>query len=134
MAIAQLAIEYCNALVDDSSKRTVYWPQFSFSSDVDEAFNASGRRAALAPLVERVLMPDSDPESDGDALDTQPETSDFEGELNGLIDELINCRQGQPPYAEGTPRGTQYCSGNRTEVVMKAVCAAAIGNAAVLVQ
>jgi len=139
MAVAQLAIEYCNALIDDSTKRQEIWPFFDFDANLNAVFGPTAERDdALVPLVDRIVLPDYSPEGAGQSLSTQPTFTAIESELNGLIDELINCRQGPPPHSESTPRGIQYCTNqyypDRTKVVMKAVCAAAIGNAAMLVQ
>jgi hypothetical protein len=127
MAVAQMAIEYCNALVNDSAKRAAYWPGFDFNGNVTTAF--ADRNIALDPLVNRIVLPDAAPPNEG--ISTQPAITDMKDELNTLIDELINCRA--DPNSD-TPRGTQYCSADRTEVVMKAACGAAIGNAAMLIQ
>jgi len=131
MAVAQMAIEYCNALVNDTGKRATYWNGFNFGDDVVTAFGPSADRdQALDPLIDRILLPD--PQPPNDALSTQPAITDMKSELNALIDELMLCRL--DPLDPVTPRGTQYCASDRTETIMKSVCAAAIGNAAVLVQ
>ena len=47
VAIAQLAIQYCNALVDDTTARAAYFPGFNFSAAPAAAF---GRRASAIVL------------------------------------------------------------------------------------
>ena len=123
MAIAQLAIEYCNALVDDTSKRATYWPGFGFPSSINTAFGpAANRDLVFDPLINRIALPDGF----GTGLATQPSVAAMKGELNALTDRLTTC------YNFGT--GTDNCEAGRTNTVVKAVCGAALGNAAMLVQ
>ncbi len=111
MAVTQLSIEYCNALVENSSQRSVIFPDFNFSADVATAFNTAGRNKLIDPLLTRVM---------GDNLLSQPDSTDIKTELNALIDTLTSCGSG--------------CAADRTETVVKAVCAAALGSAGMLLQ
>jgi len=43
VAVAQLSIQYCNALVDDVSARAAYFPGFDFGAAPASAFGAAGR-------------------------------------------------------------------------------------------
>ncbi|HEX7012707.1 MAG TPA: LamG domain-containing protein [Steroidobacteraceae bacterium] len=105
-SIAQLALQYCNVLVDDTNARRDYFPALNWASDI------STQRAALVdPLVERMI---------GDVA-TQP-TAEAEAELNNLITAL--CANGSCSSSPAT----------RTPIVAKAVCGAALGSAATLVQ
>ena len=123
MAIAQLAIEYCNALVDDTSKRASYWPGFGFPANINTAFGpAANRDLVFDPLINRIALPDGF----GTGLATQPSVAAMKGELNALTDRLTTC------YNFGT--GADNCEAGRTNTVVKAVCGAALGNAAMLVQ
>lgn len=110
MAITQLSIEYCNALVEDSSRRASYFPGFNFTATPASAFTAGGRAQILDPLLDRILA---------SGLSTQPNNADVRAELDSLITTLVN---------SGGANAT------RTQTIVKAVCAAAIGNAAMLVQ
>ncbi|MBB6093646.1 mono/diheme cytochrome c family protein [Povalibacter uvarum] len=105
-SIAQLAITYCSALVDNTSARSAYFPGLNWSADI------SGQRSLLInPLVTRVV---------GNAA-TQP-NADTATELDALVTKL--CTSGS-------------CGSNastRTPTVAKAVCGAAVGNAAMLVR
>jgi hypothetical protein len=105
-SIAQLAITYCSALVDNTTARNAYFPGLNWSADI------SGQRALLVdPLVAKVV---------GNAA-TQP-AAQTDTELNDLVTKL--CASGS-------------CSSNaaiRTPTVVKAVCGAAVGNAAMLVR
>ena len=140
MAVAQLAIEYCNALVDDMGDESSadYWPGFDFGADVATAFgpassrNVASRDLVLDPLIDRIALP----ELSGTGLSSQPSIADMKGSLNTLIDELVNCRVYSDRNNPNAARNISYCTAypNRTEIVVKAVCGAAIGNAAMLVQ
>lgn len=123
MAVAQLSIEYCNALVNDTPKRTLFWPGFTFPSNLALAFGpAADRDLVFDPLVDRVSLPDTF----GAGLSTQPDIAAFKGELDNLTDRLAAC------YDFGN--NIDNCDAGRTELIVKAVCAAALGNAAMLMQ
>jgi hypothetical protein len=104
-SIAQLAVQYCAALIDDTSARATYFPGFNFGSSL-----SSGDRALLFnPLIDRVV---------GSAA-SQPSQADVTTRLNTLVDALCT---------------TSACGGARTVVVAKAVCAATVGSAATLIE
>ena len=112
MGVTQLAIEYCNALVEDTSLRSSYFIGFDFSASANVAFNSTVKRdLILDPLINNAV---------GVNLGTQPTEASIKSELNSLTDILTQC-------------GTN-CATDRTETVVKAVCAASIANAAMLVQ
>ncbi len=112
VAIAQLAIEYCNTLVEDTGLRGAYFPNVDFSATSSTQFaNAAGYDAVIDPLLERVV---------GTNLMSQPDTASVRLELESLIDRLNTC-------------GTS-CAADRTAVTVKAVCAGALGSAATLLQ
>ena len=112
VAVAQLAIEYCNALVDDITLRAQFFPGFDFLATAPEAFDTSAKRDQLIdPLLSRAM---------GSGLATQPDPVAVKGELNRLIDTLTACGGN--------------CAADRTLTVAKATCAATLGSAAVLLQ
>ncbi|WP_196137432.1 LamG domain-containing protein [Aliikangiella sp. G2MR2-5] len=112
MGITQLAIEYCNVLIEDTSARASYFPGFDFGLPASQAFDTQAERNLLLdPLILNAV---------GTNLSVQPTDADIRTELNTLIDNLTACGGS--------------CAADRTETVSKAVCAAATGNAAVLVQ
>lgn len=104
-AIAQLAIQYCSALVDDTAARANYFPGLNFAADVTVQ-----RSALIDPLVSRVI---------GNAS-SQPSDAEVRTELDALVTSLC--------------AGGACSSGARTPTVVKAVCGAAVGSAATLVQ
>ena len=112
VAVAQLAIEYCNALVEESSLRTAFFPTFDFTATVQQAFDTPAERDLLIdPLLNRSM---------GTGLASQPDPADVKLELNSLIDTLTACGGS--------------CAADRTLTVAKATCAATLGSAVVLLQ
>ncbi|WP_324316483.1 LamG domain-containing protein [Povalibacter sp.] len=101
-SIAQLALVYCSALVDDANAR-----QDFFGSNLSGLQLPAARDTIIAPIVAKAIG----------AAQTQPspETTD---ELRSLVGQLCPTN----------------CSGARSLAVTKAVCGAALGSAAMLVQ
>ena len=110
MAVTQLGIEYCNALVDSPNLRGALFPDFDFTAGVDTAFDARGRGALIDPLSERLLA----------VLPTQPDPGEIRAELDALIDRLAVC--------------SEDCTPARAATIAKATCAAALSSAAMLIQ
>jgi hypothetical protein len=116
VAIAQLAIEYCNSLVEDTVLRTSQFPGFDFNGPVTTSYSPVGRDLLLEPLLDRALSPAVSP------VASNPDRAQVKGELNNLIDRLTVCG------------GTGSCDADRTATVAKSACAAVTGSAAMLVQ
>jgi mono/diheme cytochrome c family protein len=112
MGITQLAIEYCNALVEDTSARADYFVGFNFGDSASVAFDSDTKRNIIFDALIANTV--------GNNLATQPSDNDIKTELNSLTDKLTACGNS--------------CAADRTETVVKAVCAATIANAAMLVQ
>jgi hypothetical protein len=107
-SIAQLAITYCAALVNDQTARANYFPGLNFNASID---TPSQRSALITPLIARAI---------GTAA-TQPAV-EVDTELDSLISDLC-------PVA-----GSPCSDASRTPTVVKAVCGAAIGSATMLVR
>jgi hypothetical protein len=123
VAIAQLGIEYCNALVDDPTLRANTFGGFPFGSDVTTAY--PGRDSAtsnmlLDPLLDRVL-------GETAQIGTQPLRTDAKDELEDLI-------YGIPGDATRLGLANGGGTASRTQTIAKAACAALVGSAAMLVQ
>ena len=119
MAVSQLAIEYCNALVDNQGQvlRNDYFPAFDFNQTADIAFNSAAQRdQIIVPLINAIM---------NTGLTTQPDPAAVASELDDLIMILTVCAFGPSPGCATT---------NRTEEVVKATCAATLGSAAMLIQ
>ncbi len=109
VGIAQLAIQYCSELVNDSTRRGAFFPGVNFGAG-SKFGTPSGRSAVIAPIVNSAL---------GTSLNSQ-DSAGMTTELNALMGNL-GCGDGSS------------CSAAREQAVTKAVCAAAIGSAGVLV-
>jgi hypothetical protein len=125
VAIAQLAIEYCNALVDDTALRASVFPGFPFTADVSVAFPGAGAAEDLLydPLLDRVL---------GSALapiGSQPDIATVKTEIDGLVHGITSDAAAPRPGL-----ATAGGDATRTQTIAKAVCAAVLGSAATLVQ
>lgn len=120
MGITQLAIQYCDELVDDTSARATYFSGFNFNVSAHSAFDTDNRARIINPLLARGL---------GTALTSQPADADVSEELNDLITELLTCEIDGDVNDAGCINTTA-----RTANVVKATCAAVLGSAAMLVQ
>jgi hypothetical protein len=112
VGIAQLAIEYCNALVNDTTLRASVFPGFNFDAPANQAFDTPAERdLVFAPLLGRAM---------GSGLLSQPDEANVRLELDNLTTTLTGCGGS--------------CAADRTATVVKSACAATIGSAATLVQ
>ena len=118
VAIAQLAIEYCSALIDvdgDTGSGTMF-PGFNFDAPENTAFAVGNRDLFVDPLIDGIM---------GTGLASQPNRADVYAELasfqaagdrpDNLVDRLL--------------AGT-----GDTRAIAKGTCAAMLGNAATLIQ
>ncbi|HEY4366292.1 MAG TPA: LamG domain-containing protein [Steroidobacteraceae bacterium] len=107
-SIAQLALQYCNVLMDDTTARTNF---FGAGANFNSALTvAADRNAIIDPLVTKVVG----------SVATQPDAADVHAEMDTLMQKLCTAN------ACGV--------GKRTVDVSKAVCGAALGSAATMVQ
>jgi hypothetical protein len=110
MAITQLAIKYCDALVEDEDKRDAFFPDLNFGLAPDSAF--SDKNALITPLLKTFLGEDLN--------NIQPDDSDVTSRISALIDQLNTC--------------PDNCNQARTAAITKASCAAILGSATTLLQ
>jgi hypothetical protein len=110
VAVAQLSIQYCNALVENTGARAQYFPGFDFAASPATAFAPAGRDIVLDALVGRMLRT---------GVATEPSAAGVRTDLDALITRLASCGGS--------------CPAGRTETVVKATCAALLGSAATLV-
>lgn len=109
---AQMAIEYCNALVDDAGMRAAYFPGFNFGASAATAFDTPAERAQITgPLIARAV---------GTGIATQPSAGEITAEVDALIGRLAACGAG--------------CAADRTFVIVKSACSAVVGSASTLLQ
>jgi hypothetical protein len=111
-AVAQLAIQYCNALVEDTSARASYFPGLDWNSTLA---TQQDRDRIIDPIIDRVTASTAT-----EPLDNQPDRALVHDELNDLI--------------QGRLCQTTACGPGRTPTVVKATCAAALSSAAMIVK
>ena len=109
VAVAQLSIQYCNALVENPTARAQYFPGFDFAAAPATAFAPAGRAIVLDSLVGRMLRTN---------VATEPDAAGVRSDLDALITRLSSCGGS--------------CAADRTKTVVKASCAALLGSAATL--
>lgn len=126
-AIGQLAIEYCHALIENPALRATTFPGFDFTAVPAAAF--ANENALFDPLLDRVLGTTQ--------LAHQPDKNAARTELSRMV-------HGYPddPSLSGVVRAGllntlppgQANDQQRTRAIAKAVCAAVVGGAPMLVQ
>jgi hypothetical protein len=114
VAVSQLAIEYCSALVDDTTLRASMFPGFDFNTNANDIQSATWQSDVVAPLMSQFM---------GEQLSTQPSPSLVEAELMNLLTGSV-----------GLARCSGTCAADRTEKATKAACASLLGSAVVLLQ
>jgi len=112
MAVTQLSIEYCNSLVEDAALRSAYFPGFTFTGASRSQLDTAGRNIILNQLLTR---------ANNSNVATQPNRTNTDAELNSLMNTL-------------TASCGVNCSETVVKTVVKATCAAAVGNASMLIQ
>jgi hypothetical protein len=119
-SIAQLAIEYCNAMVNEEVANPTRFPAFPFTSGTATAWPGAGatENAFIDPLLDRVLG--------ATPVASQPDRTTVKAELTALV------HGGHAPRPGLVNMGATDAA--RTQSIAKAVCAAAVGNAAALIQ
>ena len=124
VAIAQLAIEYCNALIEDRSTtipRATMFPGFDFNA-VPSAVYPASENLLFDPLLNRVLGVTQ--------IATQPDKNVVRGELHNMI----NGYSGDPTRPGLLNSAGVTNNAMRTRAIAKAVCSSIVGSAAMLVQ
>jgi hypothetical protein len=112
VAIAQLAMQYCNSLVTDTQLSNSYFGNVDFTQPVTTVFTPAGSNAFINSLMNNVLGTQ--------ALATNPNLANVSTELNNLITKLTACGGS--------------CAAGRSATVAEATCAALVGSAATLVE
>jgi len=150
MGVAQLAIAYCDKLVEDTGtvRSTFFARGFNFNEDVYDAFAGNKQVDVIDDLYDRIIaIPRS-----GVDLSLMPTRAEVRLELNnpvdgpdldvtldppvpatpdGLYDRLRFADCSASPAPSPVP---QACNAVRTRAIVKALCASTLGSAAMLVQ
>ena len=116
MAVAQLAISYCDALVKSPSLSAAYFPGFNFGAAPSAAFSGGGMNLMVTPLINNMLTANT---AAGKYVATAPTAASVTTEVNNLVTKLESSV-------------TNDAAGTAT--IVKASCAAIAGSAAMLVQ
>jgi hypothetical protein len=128
-ALAQLAMQYCNVMVDDNTLRPAFFGSLDGSGTGTAVFGSEGspnttnRNLLVNALINKAV---------GTGMDFELDATEIRGELEGIDDPdptydttgLINRLVSGPTGASAT--------GGRT--VMKAACGAVLGSGATLIQ
>lgn len=162
MAVAQLAMKYCDVLVETTP---AYFSPFNFSQVPSVAFaNTTGRNNVLNPLLASIMNThlDAIPGDSANSLGSQPsetavrdmlasDTRQVLGdgytqsvhEFDSLMDCMTRCERGLnecQSYVVGS-NDTASCANEvpndkpeRTKQVVKATCAAVLGSAVMMIQ
>ncbi len=113
MAITQLAIRYCDTLIEDDELRNEFFPNLAINQDLNSGISQSLRDSIIQPLTNNML-------NDGDT--NQPSETSLATELNELINALGACSN------------NNSCNSNATRTLAKASCAAVLGSAVLVLQ
>ena len=121
VAVAQLAIAYCDAFIGTNGSpgpadSDPSFPPGFFSAPAGTSFSAANRGGYITPLIDRIL---------GSGLASQPAFADVNAEL------ATNTASGGRP---DNLAQRLLVGGSDTRAIAKGVCAATLGNAATLVQ
>jgi mono/diheme cytochrome c family protein len=129
-ALAQLAMQYCNVMIDDSTLRSAFFGSLDGSGTGTAVFGTAGspntanRDLLINALVNRAA---------GSGMAFQVNAAQIRGELDGLASDpnSIYVTPGLINRLVSGPTGSS-ATGGRT--VMKAACGAVLGSGATLIQ
>jgi hypothetical protein len=142
MAIAQLALTYCDQLVEDngSTPRASYFSGFNFAQNEATAFDTLAERELITtPLLERSMNLDL---AGGNDLLSQPDRAEIMNALDSDVSQDLDAALSGDSYSSLIEQMVNNCgasnpncgSAARTAEIVKATCAAAIGSAIMLAQ
>ena len=140
MGIAQLAIAYCDALVEDSSLRDAFFspapsPTFDFNANVATAFgtgDSAQKNQIVNTLYDRMM---GYPDAGSLTLANMPSRAEIKLELIGpSATNLYDLMQANCTAAEAAPATSCPTDATRTRAITKAMCTAVLGSAAMLIQ
>ncbi len=133
MAIAQLSIQYCSLMVEDAALRSSFFGAFDFNSDVSTAFGVGD--STEKNLIVNALYDNMVGLSDGVSNDliNAPTREEFKVEMIGydLVGTQTNAASLFDRLTTACPTG---CDVTRARTIVKAMCGATLGSAAVLIQ
>ena len=136
MAIAQLSIEYCSSLVGDAAKRASFFDftvvadaNTFFESDVATALDPDGQTQIVNALYNKLV---GLPGTPGGDLADAPSLADLQAELIGPAAPPVTSSLFERLTSNNC--GGSGCDAARTRAIVKAMCGAILGGAAMLMQ
>ena len=136
MSVTQLALLYCDALVENSTLRTNFFGPFGFSafnSDVATAFgtgDSTAKNQVLSALYDQMVgLPGT-----GADLGDAPTHEQVKIELIGYDAGSAEVNTSSLFHRMTTGAACGACDAARTRAVIKGMCGAVLGSAAMLVQ
>ena len=108
-SIAQLALQYCSALIDDDGARTAFFGSGASAAFSSNLATSTQRNLIIDPLIAKMIG----------TVATQPAATIIQPKLDQLMTDLCTARA---------------CGARRTFDVAKAVCGAALGSATTVIQ
>jgi hypothetical protein len=113
IASAQLAMQYCQALVNDPVRAPAFFPGMNFNATPGTAFSSTaGMDLVVQPLINNLIGPN---------LTSQPPAAAVSSELYSLISDLASCGGGS-------------CPTGRTQTITMAACTAVLSSATTLIK
>ena len=113
IASAQLAMQYCQALVNDPTLASAFFPGMNFNAAPSSAFGTTaGMDQVVQPLITHLI---------GQNIATQPTAAAVSTELYSLITDLSGC-------------GGGACPAGRTQTITMAACTAILSSATTLIK
>jgi len=113
IASAQLAMQYCQALVNDPTLGPAFFPGMNFNVAPSAAFASTGGMDQIVqPLINNLI---------GQNIATQPSSAAVSTELYNLISDLSTC-------------GGGTCPAGRTQTITMAACTAILSSATTLIK
>ena len=113
IASAQLAMQYCQGLVNDPTLAPAFFPGMNFNAPPATAFGSTtGMDLVVQPLINHLI---------GQNLTSQPPAVAVSNELYDLITDLSSC-------------GGGACPAGRTQIITMAACAAILSSATTLIK
>ncbi|VAX03836.1 FIG00702062: hypothetical protein [hydrothermal vent metagenome] len=135
MAIVQLAMQYCSALVEDPALRDSFYGSFDFDQNVSDAYgNSAQKDQMLDALYDNIIgLPHTNDSSN--ILSGVPTRAELKAEL--FTAPLVTDSNGTTYPGNLFDRlaaSDTDATHTRTQTIAKALCAATLGSAAMLIQ
>lgn len=135
IAVAQLSIEYCNALVEANiagdTEVPVFFTGLDYNTNANSISDTDWRTRVITPLVERFVGTGLAQQPDGNSVTCELETLLFD---DTSASSACSAAPSSRPAPASLARCGGSCSADRTAIATKAACAAALGSATLLMQ